>query len=61
MKDILKIIIVIIIILFVLLSWFFPIILGFVTGNFWYILLYAVWWIPSVLITMVCGTIINEL
>lgn len=38
-------------VILVLSAWLFPVIISFATCNFWYILLYIVWWIPAAIIT----------
>jgi len=33
--------------------WVFPVIISFITGNWWLILLYSVWWIPAIALSAV--------
>ncbi len=35
----------------ILFIWLVPVIISLGTMNFWYILLYCVWWIPSTILT----------
>jgi hypothetical protein len=46
-KDLLSIIALI----FLIGVWMFPVIISFVTWNFWYIFLYIIWWVPATMIT----------
>jgi len=48
MKDLILLLIILAILLTI---WLFPVIIAFITWNFWYILLYAVWWFPAVVIS----------
>ena len=41
----------IITILSIVIVWLFPVIISFVTWNFWLILLYFIWWLPASFIT----------
>jgi hypothetical protein len=41
----------IIAILSIVIVWLFPVIISFVTWNFWLILLYFIWWLPASFIT----------
>lgn len=56
-----RLIIMILLLIILLAVWLFPVIIAFVTGNFWLILLYVVWWIPAVIITSIFGAIIKNL
>jgi len=41
--------------------WAAPIMIAAVTGNFWYIMLYAVWWIPAGLFARVLQYLTKDL
>jgi hypothetical protein len=41
--------------------WFGPIVIALITGNWWLVLLYTVWWIPALLWAFVCKGIIHLL
>ncbi len=41
--------------------WLFPVIIGFWTGNFWYISLYIVWWFPAFILSYIIVGILNSI
>jgi hypothetical protein len=57
MKSILMTICVIIIVFI----WAFPIIISFYTFNFWYIMLYFIWWLPSMIFSKMISIIFDNL
>lgn len=56
MKQIFQIIL---LLLIVVVIWSFPVIISFITGDWWLILLYWVWWIPALLFTGLIGAILK--
>lgn len=57
MKNLLQVILLVLI----LITWSFPIIISFYTFNFWYIMLYLVWWLPSQILTILIMTIYDKI
>jgi hypothetical protein len=43
----------------ILCIWLFPIIIAFITWNFWYIMLYIVWWVPAYILTNIIIAIVE--
>lgn len=41
--------------------WAFPIIISFYTFNFWYIMLYFIWWLPSMIFSKMISIIFDNL
>lgn len=41
---------ILIIMIMIVIVGMFPIIISFVTFNFWYIFLYFIWWLPTIVI-----------
>ena len=57
MKNFINLILLIIIFIVIL----FPVILAFVVGNYWLILLYIVWWIPGSVLIAFCLNLSDNL
>lgn len=57
MKNLLQVILLVLI----LITWSFPIIISFYTFNFWYIMLYLVWWLPSQILTNLIVAIYDKI
>jgi hypothetical protein len=57
MKDLIRVFLLLLIVAIVL----YPVIIGFITWNFWYIFLYFVWWIPAYFLTAIIGIIEENL
>jgi hypothetical protein len=45
----------------ILLTWAFPVIISFYTFNFWYIMLYFIWWLPAIIFTKIITIIFDNL
>ncbi len=57
LKDLILIIIFIILLILLLATFFSPFIISFITGNWWFIFLFTVTWIPTWFEVLIIGII----